>query len=162
MTRNPGRGQTVPRHWPTRLKERAQKSCRFWARVPRERRRICIAGRGCSKNCFAFIARLAQTTAVHYSQLPRIGSRSGQKVVLRYRVSRRPNRSGLRGSRIVRRFSDYLLHGSRTGVVFSPGSGGRNSRLPPRFAQAITQSTLRAVSECLALLARAYSLLSLP
>src|SRR5437879_4661610 len=71
---------------------------------------------------FAFTARFAQTTketardeqreSIHDPHLPRFRSRRGAAVMLPNRISRRADRSGLRRSTIVRRFSHYLLHRS--------------------------------------------------
>ncbi len=90
-----------------------------------------------------------------------IRSRSGKKTLLRYRIPRRADRSRVSGSRIVRRFSHHVLHRSRTGILFSPGGGRRNLRIPARLAQAAAKSALRALSKRLAIFPRADPLLPL-
>src|SRR6476469_5138895 len=65
------------------------------------------------------------------------------------------------GSRIVRRFSHHLLHRSRTGILFSPGGGRRNLRVPARLAQAAAKSALRALSKRLVVFPGADPLLPL-
>src|SRR4029077_12385001 len=99
--------------------------------------------------------------SIHDPQLPRFRPRGSAGLMLPDRISRRTNRSRLRRSTIVRRFSHHLLHRSRTGIIVRSGSGWRNSRLPARLAQTVAQSTLRALSKRLALFSRARSILSL-
>src|SRR4030095_9418008 len=62
-TRNRGRRTTRRKRWLMPSKILAPRNCRLWGRPPQEQRKECTAGRVYLRNCCAFIARFAQTTA---------------------------------------------------------------------------------------------------
>src|SRR5215472_11588292 len=134
MTRNRGRGKTARTRWRMQSKNVATANCPSLAGRLHASPEACTVGREYLRNCFAFIARFGQTTAdfdgerrpqaVPHSGLSQIRPRSGKKALLRYRLSWRPNRSRLRGPRIVCGFSHHLLYRSRTRIMFS-ARGGR-------------------------------------
>src|SRR5207245_10155037 len=76
----------------------------------------------------AFTVRAVQTTkeappheqgeALYHPWLPKDGPRGRATVVLSDRFSRHADRSRLRGSTTLRRFSDNLLYRLGTGIVF--------------------------------------------
>src|SRR5260370_2464898 len=127
-------------------------------------------GRMCLSSFFVFTARSAPITKrttnwereiMYNPKLSCLRSWGGKKIVLPNRIPRRTDRSRLRRSTIVRRFSYHLLYRPRAGIVLSACSRRRNPRLSAWLAQAIAQSALRALPERLALFPCANPLFSL-
>src|SRR5438067_196639 len=152
MSRNPGRARTHPRRLPMRSKNGAPKNC-----LPLELRRrgwrtSAMRGPVFLRNCFAFIATFVQNTrvpdatrqprAVPHPDLSPSRSRGDPQVVLRDGISGRADRSGLRRSTTVCRFSYYLLHRPRTGIVFRARNRWGDRRLSARLAPAIAEPAL--------------------
>src|SRR5204862_343228 len=110
------------------------------------------AGRVFLRNCFAFIATFVQNTrvpdatrqprAVPHPDLSPSRSRGDPQVVLRDGISGRADRSGLRRSTTVCRFSYYLLHRPRTGIVFRARNRWGDRRLSARLAPAVAEPAL--------------------
>src|SRR3989442_3079452 len=110
-----------------RLSDLPPRTCRPWGKKRPSVRLDCMPGRGSSNAFFAFTARSVQTTketppdepreATYDPQLSKNGPRRRAAVVLSDGGSRHADRSRLRRSTIVRRFSDDLLYRLGTGIV---------------------------------------------
>src|SRR2546423_6934456 len=166
-----GRAKTIPMCLRPRLSGSAKRTCRPWVTKLRPKPRSAMPGQGYLRGFFAFTASSAQITknsppnehreAIYDSQLSQERSRSRASPVLRHWLSRNTDRSGLRRSTIVRRFSHDLLHRLGTGIIFRDRARRRDSRLPAWVAQTASQSALLILAKRFALPQSADSLLSL-
>src|ERR1700720_2726347 len=108
--------KTARRRSPTRLNSSATTTWRSWENKQLSEPCSCTPGRVCLSDFFAFTARSVQTTRetpherrqiVYHPQLSQDGPRSREAIVLRYRLSRRTDRSSFRGSATLRGFSNH-------------------------------------------------------
>src|SRR6516164_861933 len=127
MNKMIGRATTTLNLLPLRSVDLLLRICRSWASGRRSRPRYYTLGQRFLNAFFAFTARCVQTTTaipqnerrqrVYHSKLSENGPGRGAAIMLPDRILGDADRSGLRGSTTVRRFSHHLLHRLGTGIL---------------------------------------------
>src|SRR6266404_1879129 len=110
----------APNLWPTRSSGSAREICENSALTRHSSPSGCTPGHRFLIGFFAFTARYVQSTTatdpnergkvLHDPKLSAERSQCDPQALLRNRLSRNADRSGLRRSTTVRGFSDHLLH----------------------------------------------------